>query len=155
GALAQTLAQDRAGFTSAEGQDWYTKSQADLQAMSDARPALLEVDRDRKEGARKFSDEAATVASILERMGKTETYVSRHPVIPHATTGTVAHAAAGSTVAHAVDSGTGSHGASETATRGAAKAVIPSSVSASSGAAGRPIGPSGAAVVAVGPVGST
>ncbi len=80
GTLAQTLAQDRAGFTSAEGQDWYTKSQADLQAMSDARRALLKVDRDRKEGARKFSEEAATLASILGRMGKTETYVARHPV---------------------------------------------------------------------------
>ena len=85
GTLAQTLAQDRAGFTSAEGQDWYTKSQADLQAMSDARRALLKVDRDRKEGARKFSDEATTVASILGRMGKTETYVDRHPTSTHAT----------------------------------------------------------------------
>jgi diguanylate cyclase (GGDEF)-like protein len=95
GTLAQTLAQDRAGFTSAEGQDWYTKSQADLQAMSDARRALLEVDRERKEGAQKFSDEAATIASILDRMGKRETYVARHPVAPRATTATASRALAG------------------------------------------------------------
>jgi diguanylate cyclase (GGDEF)-like protein len=80
GILAQTLAQDRGGFTSAEGQDWYTKSQADLQAMSDARRSLLKVDRARKEGARKFGEQAAVLSSILGRMGKTETYVARHPV---------------------------------------------------------------------------
>src|SRR5262245_43287092 len=48
GALAATLSQDRTGFTGAEGQEWYTTSQADLQSMSDARRALLKVDRDRK-----------------------------------------------------------------------------------------------------------
>jgi len=79
GALAQTLAQDRAGFTSAEGQDWYNRSRDDLQAMSDARRSLLEVDRNRKEGARKFSDDAATVVSMVGRMGKAETHAARPP----------------------------------------------------------------------------
>jgi diguanylate cyclase (GGDEF)-like protein len=80
GTLAQTLTQDRAGFTGAEGLDWYTKSQADLQAMSDSRRSLLKIDRARKDGARKFAEQAAALGSILGRMGKTETYVARHPV---------------------------------------------------------------------------
>ena len=84
GTLAQTLTQDRAGFTSAEGQDWYTKSQADLQAMSDARRSLLKVDRARKDGARKFATKRA-LGSILGRMGKTETYVVRHPFVKSGT----------------------------------------------------------------------
>jgi diguanylate cyclase (GGDEF)-like protein len=77
GALAQTLVQDRAGFTHADGQDWYTKSQDDLQAMSAARKALLKIDRERKEGARKFGDDSSSISQILLRMGKTETYVAR------------------------------------------------------------------------------
>jgi diguanylate cyclase (GGDEF)-like protein len=125
GTLAQTLAQDRAGFTSAEGQDWYAKSQADLQSMSDARRTLLKIDRDRKEGARKFSDEAATVMSILARMGKTETYVARHPVSTRTTTGAVGNAAAGGAVTHA---------ANEPATRDAPKAASPASAAAAMGA---------------------
>jgi diguanylate cyclase (GGDEF)-like protein len=80
GALAQTLTQDRAGFTRADGQDWYTKSQDDLQAMSAARKALLQIDRARKAGARKFAEDASAVSQILGRMGKTETYVARHNV---------------------------------------------------------------------------
>jgi len=90
GALAQTLTQDRAGFTSAEGQDWYTRSQADLQAMSDARRSLLKMDRERKDGARKFAEQAAALSSILSRMGKTETYVARHPVRPNTSGATTA-----------------------------------------------------------------
>jgi len=78
GALAQTLTQNRAGFTRADGQDWYTKSQDDLQAMSDARRALLKIDRERKDGARKFGDEASAASQILGRMGQMETYVARH-----------------------------------------------------------------------------
>jgi diguanylate cyclase (GGDEF)-like protein len=80
GALAQTLTQDRAGFTRADGQDWYTKSQDDLQAMSTARKALLQIDRARKDGVRKFGDDSSTVTQILGRMGKTETYVARRGV---------------------------------------------------------------------------
>lgn len=100
GTLAQTLTQDKAGFTSAEGQDWYTKSQADLEAMSAARRALLEVDRDRTEGAQKFADEANTLASILARMGKTETHVARHPTATHAaTSGTAMQSATKATTA--------------------------------------------------------
>jgi len=83
GALAQTLTQDRAGFSRAEGEDWYTRSQADLQAMFDARRSLLNVDRARKDGARKFAEQAAALGSILSRMGKTETHVARHPVRPN------------------------------------------------------------------------
>ena len=83
GTLAQTLTQDRAGFSRAEGEDWYTRSQADLQAMSDARRSLLKVDRARKDGARKFAEQAAALGSILSHMGKTETYVARHPVRPN------------------------------------------------------------------------
>jgi diguanylate cyclase (GGDEF)-like protein len=79
GTLTQTLAQDRAGFTSAEGKDWYTQSQDDLQAMSEARRSLLKIDRDRKDGARKFADQATALALILSRMGKTETYAAHHP----------------------------------------------------------------------------
>ena len=45
---------DRAAFTRAEGTDWYTTSQDDLQAMSSARKALLQIDRQRKDGARKL-----------------------------------------------------------------------------------------------------
>jgi diguanylate cyclase (GGDEF)-like protein len=82
GALAQTLTQDRAGFTRADGQDWYTKSQDDLRAMSAARKALLQIDRDRKNGARKFGDDSSSVSQILLRMGKTETYVARRSVPP-------------------------------------------------------------------------
>jgi diguanylate cyclase (GGDEF)-like protein len=83
GTLAQTLTQDRAGFSRAEGEDWYTRSQADLQAMSEARRSLLKVERARKDGARKFAEQAAALGSILSRMGKTETYVARHPVRPN------------------------------------------------------------------------
>jgi diguanylate cyclase (GGDEF)-like protein len=166
GTLAQTLAQDRAGFTSAEGQDWYTKSQADLQSMSDARRTLLKIDRDRKEGARKFSDEAATVVSILGRMGKTETYVARHPISTHATTGTVTNAAASGTATHATTatathaaadtttralaSGAGIHAANETATRGATKAASPASAAAALSPVGTPVAPSGTAVLSTG-----
>lgn len=130
GALAQTLAQDRAGFTGAEGQDWYTKSQADLQAMSDARRSLLKVDRDRKEGARKFSEEAATVASILGRLGKTQTYIARHPAATHATTGPVAQTAAGSTATRALASGAGT-------TFGPAGAVVSAAHASASSPASR------------------
>lgn len=163
GTLAQTLAQDRAGFTSAEGQDWYSKSQADLQAMSDARRTLLKIDRDRKEGVRKFSDEAATMASILGRMGKTETYVARHPASTHATTGTVTHAV-GSAAASALAGGAGPHAASETPTRGTAKAAGPASAAGASAVpsatAVRPsgtaaAGPHGAAAPPAGAIGST
>jgi diguanylate cyclase (GGDEF)-like protein len=80
GALAQTLTQNRDGFTRADGQDWYTKSQDDLQAMSAARKALLQIDRARKDGARKFGDDSSAVSQILGRMGKTETYVARRSV---------------------------------------------------------------------------
>ena len=90
GTLAQTLTQDRAGNTRAEGQDWYTRSQADLQAMSDARRSLLKMDRERKDGARKFAEQAAALSSILSRMGKTETYVARHPVRPNTSGATTA-----------------------------------------------------------------
>jgi hypothetical protein len=76
GALASTLSQDRAGFTRAEGAGWYAKSRDDLQAMSDARKRLLQIDRQRKEGARQFADDSATVSRIVERMEKTETYVA-------------------------------------------------------------------------------
>jgi diguanylate cyclase (GGDEF)-like protein len=82
GALAQTLAQDRAGFTRADGQDWYTKSHDDLQAMSAARKALLRIDRERKEGARKLGDDSSSVSQILLRMGKTETYAARRSAPP-------------------------------------------------------------------------
>jgi diguanylate cyclase (GGDEF)-like protein len=82
GTLAQTLTQDRAGFTRADGQDWYAKSQDDLQGMSDARRALLKIDRERKEGAQKFADESSSVSQILGRMGKTETYAARRDAAP-------------------------------------------------------------------------
>jgi diguanylate cyclase (GGDEF)-like protein len=77
GALAQTLTQDRAGFTRADGQDWFTKSQNDLPAMSAARKSLLQIDRQRKDGARKFGDDSTTLSQIVGRMGKMETYVAR------------------------------------------------------------------------------
>jgi len=73
GALASTLSMDRAGFSRAEGEEWYTKSQDDLQAMSNARRTLLRIDRERKEGARKFADDSAMVVRIVEKMAKTET----------------------------------------------------------------------------------
>jgi diguanylate cyclase (GGDEF)-like protein len=90
GALAQTLSQDRAGFTRADGQDWYTKSQDDLRAMSAARKALLQIDRERKDGARKFGDDSSSVSQILLHMGKAETYVARRSAPPSGT----GHAAA-------------------------------------------------------------
>ena len=99
GALAQTLAQDRAGFTHADGQDWYTKSQDDLQAMSAARKALLRIDRDRKEGARQLGDDSSSVSQILLRMEKTETHLARRT-----TTSAARHASAAasaSTAGHA------------------------------------------------------
>jgi diguanylate cyclase (GGDEF)-like protein len=79
-ALAQTLSQIRADSTRADGQDGYTKLQDDLQGMSAARKALLQIDRSRKDGARKFGDDSSAVSQILGRMGKTETYVARHSV---------------------------------------------------------------------------
>jgi diguanylate cyclase (GGDEF)-like protein len=85
GALAQTLTQDGAGFTRADGQDWHTKSQDDLRAMSAARKALLQIDRKRKDGARKFGDDSSSVTQILLRMGKTETYVARRSAPPSGT----------------------------------------------------------------------
>jgi diguanylate cyclase (GGDEF)-like protein len=90
GALAQTLTRDRADFTRADGRDWYTKSQADLDAMSAARKALLRIDRERKDGARKFGDDSASISQILLRMAQTETYDARHS----AARGAVGHAVA-------------------------------------------------------------
>jgi diguanylate cyclase (GGDEF)-like protein len=77
GVLARTLAQDRAGFTRAESQDWYTKSLADLQSMSAARKTLLQIDRQRKDGARRFGDDSSALSRIVGQMGKTETYDAR------------------------------------------------------------------------------
>ena len=84
GALQQTLTEDRAGFTRANGQDWYTKALEDLQAMSAARKELLQIDRQRKEGARRFGDDSTTLTRIVGRMGKTETYVARASASPTA-----------------------------------------------------------------------
>jgi diguanylate cyclase (GGDEF)-like protein len=77
GALAQALAQDRAAFTRAEGQGWYTKSLADLQSMSAARKTLLQIDRQRKDGARRFGDDSDALSRIVGQLGKTETYDAR------------------------------------------------------------------------------
>jgi diguanylate cyclase (GGDEF)-like protein len=77
GALAQTLAKDRAGFTRAESQGWYVKSVADLQSMSAARKTLLQIDRQRKDGARRFGDDSDALLRIVAQMGKTETYDAR------------------------------------------------------------------------------
>jgi diguanylate cyclase (GGDEF)-like protein len=77
GAFAQTLTEGRAGFTRADGQDWYVKSQDDLTAMSTARKALLQIDRQRKEGARRFADDSEALSQIIGRMGRTETYDAR------------------------------------------------------------------------------
>jgi len=46
--------------------------------MSNARRALLKIDRERKDGARKLAKKASTVSQILGRMGQMETYVARH-----------------------------------------------------------------------------
>jgi diguanylate cyclase (GGDEF)-like protein len=81
GAFAQTLTQGRAGFTRSDGQDWYTKSQDDLTAMSAARKALLQIDRQRKDGARRFGDDSAALSEIVGRMGKTETYDARQSAV--------------------------------------------------------------------------
>ena len=77
GVLAQSLTEDRPGFTHAEGQGWYTKSLGDLQAMSGARKALLHIERQRKDGARRFGDDSDAVSRIVGEMGKTETYDAR------------------------------------------------------------------------------
>ena len=87
-AVAQALAQDRDGFTRTEGQGWYTKSLADLHSMSDARKSLLRIDRQRKDGARRFGDDSAALSRIVGEMGKTEIYdarVSGSPVAVSAT----------------------------------------------------------------------
>jgi diguanylate cyclase (GGDEF)-like protein len=75
--LAQTLTQDRGGLTRSDGKDWYTQSQEDLLAMSAARKSLLQIDRQRKEGARRFGDDFAALSQIVGAMGKTETYDAR------------------------------------------------------------------------------
>src|SRR5262249_11482991 len=59
--LAQTLTQDRGGLTRSDGKDWYSLSQEDLMAMSGARKALAHIDRQRKDGARRFGDDFAAV----------------------------------------------------------------------------------------------
>ena len=76
-ALTKLLTQERDAFSHAKGH-WYTKTQDDLQAMSTTRRALLQIDHQRKAGARKFGDDASAIAQILARMGKTETYVARN-----------------------------------------------------------------------------
>src|SRR5262249_33554910 len=76
-ALAQTLVQDRGGLTRADGKDWYTKSQEDLLAMSSARRSLLQIDKQRKDGARRFGEDFETLSQIVGAMGKTETYDAR------------------------------------------------------------------------------
>ena len=85
-----TLSHDAEGFTRAEGKDWYSKSQGDLQAMSSARKTLLQIDRQRREGARKFGDDSAMVTQIVGKMGKTETYVARRSAEPADSGGAVA-----------------------------------------------------------------
>jgi diguanylate cyclase (GGDEF)-like protein len=77
GQLAQTLAQNHDAFTRVEGKDWYEKTEGDLQAMSAARKALLQIDRQRKDAARKFGADSAFVAQIVEHLAQTETYVAR------------------------------------------------------------------------------
>jgi diguanylate cyclase (GGDEF)-like protein len=78
-ALAKTLAEDRSGLTRADGKDWYSTSVDDLQAMAAARKALQQIDRQRKEGARRFADDFAQLSQIIDGMGKTETYDARQP----------------------------------------------------------------------------
>ena len=87
GILAQSLTEDRPGFTRAEGQGWYTKSLGDLQSMSGARKALLHIDRQRKDGARHFGDDSDAVSRIVGEMGKTETYDARLSGSPAASGG--------------------------------------------------------------------
>jgi diguanylate cyclase (GGDEF)-like protein len=82
GALAQTLAQDRVGFTRADGQGWYIKSLGDLQSMSAARKTLLQIDRQRKDGARRFGEDSNAVSRIVGQLGKTETYDARLSASP-------------------------------------------------------------------------
>jgi len=144
GALAQTLTQDRAGNTRAEGQDWYTRSQADLQAMSDARRSLLKVDRARKDGARKFAEQAAALSSILSRMGKTETYVARHPVRPNPLRPDLLHpnriAPAGSTRATAANVAGGADAANNTVgTSAATRAAAAGATASAADSAATPI----------------
>lgn len=74
--LAQTLAQDEAGFSRAEGKGWVAESQADLQALSGARKELLRIERDRRNLERGFAEDAAALNQILAGMGKTETFVA-------------------------------------------------------------------------------
>jgi diguanylate cyclase (GGDEF)-like protein len=81
-ALAQTLTQDRTGFAHADGQGWYLKSLADLQSMSAARKTLLQIDRQRKDGARRFGEDSDAVSRIVGKVGKTETYDARLSASP-------------------------------------------------------------------------
>ena len=107
GALASTLSQDRAGFTHAEGPDWSTNSQDDLQAMSST-TRRCSVDRQRKDGARKFGDDSATLSQIVKRMGTTEIYVApRDAAVVGAGAATgIAHSALPVIQAAPTDSGT-------------------------------------------------
>ncbi|MBV8804062.1 MAG: sensor domain-containing phosphodiesterase, partial [Sinobacteraceae bacterium] len=82
-ALAKTLIQDRGGLTRSDGKDWYAKSLEDLQAMVTARKSLQQIDRQRKEGSRRFGDAFKMVSQIVAEMGNTETYDARQ-VAPQA-----------------------------------------------------------------------
>ena len=118
-ALAKLLTQERDAFSHAKGH-WYAKTQDDLQAMSTTRRALLQIDHQRKAGARKFGDDASAIAQILARMGKTETYVARDSASPPTS----------------VDGGVASVGAQPTSAAGVASAGAQPTSAASTASAG-------------------
>jgi diguanylate cyclase (GGDEF)-like protein len=132
-AVAQALAQDRDGYTHAESQGWYTKSLGDLHSMSAARKSLLRIDKQRKDGARRFGDDSVALSRIVGEMGKTEIYDARLSGSPVASSA-VALAGAAPAVAGgdarrpspaAVDASDSRQGASTTAVGTDARSGVP------------------------------
>ena len=143
GALAKLLTQERDGFSRAKGH-WYTKTQDDLQAMSTLRRSLLQIDRLRKQGARKFGGDESAVAQILARMGKTETYVARNSATDSAA-GQLNAAAAGANQPKSAAGGTSASGQPTSAAGAVIAGGQPTSVAGAESASGQPTSAANAA----------
>ena len=144
-ALAKLLTQERDAFSHAKGH-WYTKTQDDLQAMSTTRRALLQIDHQRKAGARKFGDDASAIAQILARMGKTETYVARNSATDSAA-GTLNGAAARANQPKSAAAAATASSQAASATGVASAGGQPMSAPSAASASGQPTSAAGAATV--------